>query len=84
MRLSLDYDNTFTRDPAMWTRFVEDAVKRGHDVVCVTMRRPEEAIEMPCPVIYTSRAAKQPFCVEHGHQIDVWIDDAPNWLLNDG
>lgn len=84
MRLSLDYDKTYTLDPPMWDRFIAMAAGAGHEVVCITMRRPDEAIIMPCPIIYTSRQAKQPFMEAKGVRVDVWIDDSPHWLLNDG
>lgn len=80
----MDYDKTYSEDPKMWDAFVASAVARGHEVVCMTMRRPDEAIEMPCPIIYTSRRAKQPFAEEHSIRVDVWIDDSPHWLLFDG
>lgn len=84
MRLSLDYDNTYTLDPAFWDLFCIAAIGAGHEVVCVTMRHPDEPIEMPCEVIYTSRRAKVPFMEERGVKVDVWIDDAPHWLLTNG
>lgn len=80
----LDYDRTYTADPILWDEFVASAQRRGHRVLCVTMRRPDEAITMPCPVVYTSRRAKVPFVEGEGITVDVWIDDSPHWLLSDG
>ena len=82
-RLAIDYDGTYTADPALWDEFIRSAIERGHDVRCVTMRRPDEAIEMPCPIIYTSRAAKMAFVEAAGIPFDIWIDDAPHWLVMD-
>ena len=82
--LSLDYDKTYTNDPAFWNAFVALSKDRGHSVVCVTMRRPDEAVTMPCPVIYTSRKAKAAHVADIGLTIDVWIDDAPHWINEDG
>lgn len=84
MRIALDYDKTYTADTALWDSFIELAGARGHEVVCITMRRPDESIELPCPVIFTSRQAKVPFAEQAGLSIDIWIDDAPHWLLFDG
>lgn len=78
MRIALDYDGTYTRDPAMWDRFIADAVANGHLVVCVTMRHPHEPIQMPCEVVYTGRKAKAAFW-----PADVYIDDKPHWLFTD-
>lgn len=84
MRISVDYDKTYSADPKLFDEFIAIAKRRGHDVVCMTMRRPEEAIEMPCQVIYTSRRAKVLYAAEHSIKIDIWVDDAPHWLLSDG
>lgn len=83
MLISLDYDATYTRDPALWDAFVASATDAGHQVVCLTMRYPHEAVEMPCPVIYTSRKAKKPHAEDLGLAVDVWIDDTPGWIFAD-
>ena len=84
MRIALDYDGTYTADPDLWNRFIADAQDRGHDVFCLTMRRPDEAIEMPVPVIYSSREAKVPFAMRTALKVDVWIEDKPRWLFANG
>lgn len=78
MRIAIDYDGTYTRDPAMWADFISRAMTYGHSVVCVTMRDVTEPIKMPCDVIYTNRKAKAAF-----YPADVWIDDNPQWLFTD-
>jgi hypothetical protein len=78
MRISIDYDGTYTRDPVLWDSFIQSAKDRGHEVVCVTMRYPHEPIAMPCEIFYTSRKAKAIVC-----EADIWIDDSPKWLLMD-
>lgn len=83
MILSLDYDKTYTQDPELWGGFIKAATDRGHKVICITMRNPDEEITMPCPIIYTSRRAKMTYAAEIGQAVDVWIDDAPHWLLED-
>ena len=45
MLIALDYDKTYTADPALWDNFVDLAQSRGHTVKIVTMRRPDEAID---------------------------------------
>ncbi len=78
MKIALDYDGTYTADPELWNAFIKNAIDRGHEMVCVTMRCPHEAIQMPIPVIYTSRKAKFEFAPDA-----IWIDDKPNWLFQD-
>lgn len=84
MLIALDYDGTYTADPALWDSFVASAVARGHRVICVTMRHETEAIIMPCEIIYTGRRAKMVSIDDLGLQIDIWIDDSPHWLFTDG
>ena len=38
MTIALDYDNTYTRDPDLWDRFITDCGRNGHLVICVTNR----------------------------------------------
>lgn len=81
MRIALDYDGTYTNDPELWEQFIANARARGHEVVCVTMRRPAEALTMGIDVYYTARRAKKLFMMELGVLVDVWIDDMPEFLL---
>lgn len=80
--IALDHDGTYTADKAMWDAFIALAQSHGHDVVCVTLRRPTEPIDMPIEVVYTSRAAKAPFMAGLGRVPDVWIDDSPGWIYS--
>ncbi len=81
MLLALDYDGTYTADPALWEGFIRDARIAGHEVICVTMRYPSEPIEMSCETVYTSRQAKMSFMNSIGRLPDVWIDDKPHWIF---
>lgn len=85
MRIALDYDGTYTRDPTMWAQFIELARGLGHEVVCVTQRfedDPEECLpEMPCHVFYTNRQPKARVLRLLGCSIDIWIDDNPQWVF---
>ncbi len=81
MRIGLDYDGTYTAAPSLWKAFIKMALLEGHEVVCVTMRFPQEAIDVPCPVYYTGRRAKVAWAAENGLDIGIWIDDSPHWLL---
>jgi hydroxymethylpyrimidine pyrophosphatase-like HAD family hydrolase len=79
MLIALDYDKTYTADPALWDDFIQSAKDRGHTVKIVTMRRPDEVIEYaPVDVIYTSRKAKAVVV-----NADIWIDDSPAWIFQD-
>lgn len=88
MIISLDYDDTFTKDPQAWTDAMRILKRAGHTVIGVTMRYPGEASGMDvryddiCETIYfTGRAAKDAFLCVKGVHVDVWIDDNPKWIL---
>ena len=79
MLIALDYDKTYTADPALWDSFVGLAQSRGHTVKIVSMRRPDEAIDTDVvDVVYTSRKAKSSVI-----RADIWIDDSPHWVYQD-
>ena len=92
MKICIDFDGTYTADPELWDMFIKQARERGHTVICATMRfdyeMPEvyRALEGKVDrIIYTSRRGKRAFLYETGLRAapDVWIDDNPQWILND-
>lgn len=84
MKIALDYDDTFTADPVLWTAFVEMAKQRMHMVVFVTYRyEPDEGISynddikgdaeaLGIDVIFTAGVQKAKM-----FDADIWIDDMP-------
>lgn len=89
MLICLDYDGTYTEDPALWDQFIENAITAGHVVICATMRYQAEGADVErdlglkvAQIIYTDRQAKQPYLRNRGINPDIWIDDSPYWLLN--
>lgn len=90
MNISLDYDNTYTRDPIFWDEVILLAKRRGHSVFCVTMRyehegkEVKEALENKVEsIFFTGRKAKDKFMFGKGISIDVWLDDIPFFCCND-
>jgi hypothetical protein len=83
MNISLDFDDTYTRDPQMWNNFINLALLSGHKVYCVTLRTPEQgdavlnSIGKLVPVYFCSMQSKAKYMYAHGIHIDVWIDDMP-------
>ena len=96
MNISLDYDNTYTRDPQMWNNFINLALLSGHNVYCVTLRTPEQGDEVRNSIgklvncYFTSMQSKSKYMYAHDICIDVWIDDMPSCIgegievVNDG
>ena len=90
MIIAMDYDDTWTVDPSGWYRALKILKDRGHKIYGVTMRYPHEASGMQSlydeicdELIFTSRKAKRLFLFKKGIDIDVWIDDSPDWISND-
>jgi hypothetical protein len=90
MIIALDYDHTFTEDPEGWLEAMKIMRMRGHLIYGVTMRYDTETAGMSerylaaCDkIFFTGRCAKQPFMAARGIQVQVWIDDMPQWVLND-
>jgi hypothetical protein len=90
MRIALDYDNTYSVDPAFWNTFIKDAFERGHEVRIVTVRderhdrtAPLVELQRRVQIIYTRGVAKQWFCTHFtdGWIPEVWIDDSPRSIL---
>jgi len=82
MRIAIDYDGTITRDRPLLIAFIRDAMARGHEVLCVTMRSDSDPItDLPCPVIYTDSARKGFFMEHSGRHVDIWIDDHPEMIF---
>lgn len=84
MKFALDYDKTYTAHPAFFDALLLLIRNFGHEVVILTMRTPEEAVPpINVPVFYTSRRAKKDWAAENAMQIDIWIDDSPQFILYD-
>jgi len=90
MNISLDFDDTYTRDPNMWNTIVAQMQFSGHKVYLVTMRTPEQGLEVLSTigriigsdnVYFTSMQGKRNYMYAKGIHIDVWIDDMPDAIL---
>jgi hypothetical protein len=92
MNISIDFDDTYTRDFELWDLFVEAAQARGHTVYCVTARgrRGIDETEVldtigrligPDRCIFSDGKPKQNFCWSQGILIDVWCDDMPEAII---
>lgn len=85
MRIALDFDDTYTRDPEFWNDFIESALARGHDIRIVTFRkstmRDPLLDKMIIPVIYTEYQQKRQFTNKINWIVDVWIDDSPEFIV---
>ena len=96
INISVDFDDTYTRDPEMWNTFIVLAQMSGHKVYCVTARGelyPEEVTEVLESIgvlvgtencIFTDGKQKREFCLSRNININVWIDDMPEAIPHSG
>lgn len=91
MNIALDFDDTFTRDPDFWLKFVLLCRNHGHRIYCVTARDTNGSEEVFRELgqyigeencFFTGMKAKRSFMWRQGIIIDVWIDDNPGAITN--
>lgn len=93
MRIAIDFDDTFTADPVLWSDFIRRAETLGHDVVCVTARRNtqenlnhlnsvfhENMIDIK--IYFCNLKSKYEEMKDKNLTIDIWIDDSPHAIVH--
>ena len=93
MNISIDFDDTYTRDPEMWNIVIAQMQISGHKVYCVTARQPNEydTLEVYSSIgrivgsdncYFTSMQSKKNYMFSKGIYINVWIDDNPDAIVH--
>jgi NAD-dependent SIR2 family protein deacetylase len=92
MTLAIDFDNTWTADPVLFSALALLAQPLGtHKVIIATSRHPENSpitqeerdrhrLLHWIPVIYCHGTYKQTACEKAGYKVDIWIDDCPGMI----
>lgn len=85
MLIAIDYDDTWSRDPAFWLAFSRLAMANGHKVIGVTMRDHGDNDDMcqhykSLTLYCTAGKMKRRFVSDKGVKVDVWIDDSPEFI----
>jgi len=92
MNIGLDFDDTYTRDPDAWNKFIADFTSRGHKIYCTTFRTPGQSQQVYDSIgkvigndncYFTAYSAKRKYMQSKGIMIDVWIDDMPMLIDSD-
>lgn len=92
MNIAIDYDNTYTRQPAMWDEFIRvfRAYSVDNNIYCVSSRSQSQSKEVVDAlfqkvnaIFFTDRVAKEKYMFDKRISIDVWIDDCPFFITND-
>lgn len=83
MIIAIDWDNTITRDVALFKAFIELANQSGHKTIVITGRQPNDQIVPPFPieVIYAGDRWKRDAAAAAGYAVDIWIDDSPGVIM---
>lgn len=87
LRIALDFDDTYTRNPPMWDEVIAlmqgwqtrvyVVTARGHPVDQLHEKYEDNFDRMGVPIIYCDGQSKKEVTTKHGHHIDIWIDDHP-------
>jgi len=88
MIIGLDYDNTFSADPYCFTLMIRMFQAHGHQVVMVTGRSDEgaygeevrQAVGDLISIVFAGGAWKRVAAREAGYNVDIWIDDNPEYI----
>jgi len=86
MTFAIDFDGTFSADPPLFRDIVGLMKSHGHKVVMVTGRSNDQGGEIDVlvgdlmPVIFAGREWKKMAAFNAGYDVDVWIDDNPEWV----
>lgn len=95
MKIALDYDQTFTADPALWTPFVQHAKARGHDIRFLTYRlqdsslytkpewRTNADIELDATRLNIPIIYTNHKAKKDHWDPDIWVDDKPETIFED-
>lgn len=87
MLISIDYDDTFTRDPHAWCNAMYSMKKSGHRIIGCTIRTGRESGVLDarymdlCEMVYfTGGEQKRKFLSDRNIFPHVWIDDLPEFI----
>ena len=89
LTIALDYDDTYTEDPAFWAAVVDVSRKFGHRFICVTARRKtfenmkelRDTLPTDVEAHFSYDEPKADYAKRNGIAVDIWIDDSPGWIV---
>ena len=90
LTFGIDFDGTLARDPKLFGRFIRMLHRAGHVAVLVTGRSDmtPHAAEVRAvmaglpeiPLVFAGPNWKRHAAKEAGHEIDIWVDDRPEYI----
>lgn len=93
LTIAIDFDDTFTADPMLFSELIKHAVARGHKCYIVTARRNTvdnvdlvnaqlDFWQCQCPVVFSNLGSKIAKMKAMDIEVDIWIDDDPRTLVH--
>lgn len=92
LTIAIDFDDTFTADPELWSHVIAEMQRRGHRVICVsgcrntlanrTLRK--SALPSGVDLFVSYDCPKRWFMKQHRIDVDIWIDDRPESIPGEG
>ena len=86
MTIAIDYDGTYSADPALFNDLIATMKRAGHTVVLVTGRSEEygheikAALDGVIPIVFAGMQWKRKAAIGAGFNVNVWIDDNPEYV----
>ena len=91
MIICIDFDGTYTRMPELINSIIDKSKQLGYTVIVATMRYETEVNPLLTELMskvdktyFTCREAKLMYLAKLGIEPDLWVDDNPSWLFNNG
>lgn len=93
LTIAIDYDGTWAADAKLWEMFAEAARARGHQVILITNRTNDfnwgdevrnAGEKFVDKVLIAGTSSKRIYAKERGWDVDIWIDDNPQWVNEEG
>lgn len=91
MNISIDYDDTYTKDKKLWNIFIKQAKLHGHRILCFTSRDEndfnkkilyedlKDIIDIS-NIYFCGDLQKDYYARYLNINIDIWIDDKPETI----
>ena len=90
LTIAIDFDDTFGADPATFREAVKAFQAAGHQCILIT-NRPEDMgndvraeVGDLMPIVFAGEWSKRAMAAQSGYRVDIWIDDHPQWIDEDG
>jgi hypothetical protein len=96
LKFGVDFDDTITADPESFGKMFRVLQDAGHTIIVVTGRSPiahwksevEKTIKdlclihdlKPIEIVFASTNWKRVSAASSGHEIDIWIDNSPEYI----